>query len=225
MYKIIYNDNVIDVVKDLKYLRYLEKSNHYVTTDSSSANCIQGSNDVVYWLQGTKFPVTIEHKIVIVKKINKQEYDKLCVLLNENEVVYGDSVELIQTRNDKIQELKEQCAYTIKNGISIKLLDGKFHQFELTIEDQLNLNILKTILEQAAKFIIYHEKGCTCKLYDSEDIKTIIYEANKHIEYNTTYFNFMRQCINNINDINVIKNIHYGDKLPNEDYDRLLQSL
>ena len=28
--------------------------------------------------------------------------------------------------------------------------------------------------------------------YDSEDIKTIIYEANKHIEYNTTYFNFMR---------------------------------
>ena len=24
MYKIIYNDNVIDVVKDLKYLRYLE---------------------------------------------------------------------------------------------------------------------------------------------------------------------------------------------------------
>ena len=59
MYKIIYNDNVIDVVKDLKYLRYLEKSNHYVTTDSSSANCIQGSNDVVYWLQGTKFHLEV----------------------------------------------------------------------------------------------------------------------------------------------------------------------
>ena len=107
MYKIIYNDNVIDVVKDLKYLRYLEKSNHYVTTDSSSANCIQGSNDVVYWLQGTKFPVTIEHKIVVVKKINKQEYDKLYMLLNENEIVYGDNVELIQARNSKIQELKK----------------------------------------------------------------------------------------------------------------------
>lgn len=225
MYKIIYNDNVIDVVKELKYLRYLEKSNHYVTTDSSSANCIQGSNDTVYWLQGTRFPVAIEHKVVIVKKIDKQEYDKLQKLLNENKIVYGDNAELIQIKNDKIQELKEQCAEVIKKGISIKLLDGKFHQFELTIEDQLNLNILKTRLEQAAKFIIYHEKGCTCKLYDSEDITTIIYEANKHIEYNTTYFNFMRYCINNMNDIDDIKNIHYGDKLPNEDYNRLLQSL
>ena len=46
MYKFIYNNNVIDVVDKIKYLRYLEKSKRTVVTDSSSANCVQGSDNI-----------------------------------------------------------------------------------------------------------------------------------------------------------------------------------
>ena len=226
MYKFIYNNNVIDVVETVKYLRYLEKSKHFVITDSNSANCVQGSdNETVYLLQGARLPATLNYKIVTVKKIDKQEYHTLKQLLENNETVYGDTSALIEARNNKISELKQECANVIKQGISIKLSDNVFHEFELTIEDQLNLNILKTKLDQGAQLIPYHEKGCTCKLYDRVDIEKIIFEANRHIEYNTTYFNLMRHCINYMNDMDVINNVHYGDELLIPEYNRLLQSL
>ena len=226
MYKFIYNNNVIDVVETVKYLRYLEKSKHFVITDSTSANCVQGSdNETVYLLQGASLPATLNYKIVTVKKIDKQEYQQLKQLLKNNKTVCGDTAQLIEARKNKIEELKQECAAVIKQGISIKLSDNDYHQFELTIEDQLNLNILKTKLDQGAQLIIYHEKGCTCKLYDRVDIEKIIFEANRHIEYNTTYFNFMRHCINNMNDMDLINNVHYGDELLIPDYNRLLHSL
>ena len=176
-------------------------------------------------MQGARLPATLKHKIVTVKKIDKQEYQKLKQLLKNNETILGDTSELIEARNNKISELKQECSTVIKQGISIKLSDNIYHEFELTIEDQLNLNILKTKLDQGAQLIMYHEKGCTCKLYDRDDIEKIIFEANRHIEYNTTYFNLMRHCINNMNDMDVINNVHYGDELLIPEYNRLLQSL
>ena len=36
MYKIIYNNIVIDIIRELKYLRYLKKTDRTVLTDKSS---------------------------------------------------------------------------------------------------------------------------------------------------------------------------------------------
>ena len=88
MYKFIHNNNVIDVVETVKYLRYLEKSKHFVITDSTSANCVQGSdNETVYLLQGASLPATLNYKIVTVKKIDTQEYQQLKQLLKNNKTV------------------------------------------------------------------------------------------------------------------------------------------
>lgn len=226
MYKFIHNNNVIDVVDKIKYLRYLEKSKRTVVTDSSSANCVQGSDNVtVYAMQGATLPASVDYKIVTVKKITKYEYDQLRQLLKNNEIISGDSYSLNQSRKLKIEELSKECSKTIQSGISIKLSDNKYHQFELTVEDQLNLLMLKNKLSSGSEKLIYHEKGCTCKVYEKTDIETIISNAEHHIEYNTTYFNLMRHCINNMNNIEEIDKIHYGDELPDPDYKILLKNL
>lgn len=226
MYKFIYNNNVIDVVDKIKYLRYLEKSKRTVVTDSSSANCVQGSDNItVYGMQGAILPASAKYKIVTVKHITRTEYDKLKKLLSNNEIVSGDSYELNQARKSKIEELRKSCSDIIQSGICVKLSDNKYHEFELTIEDQLNLMVLKNKLDSGSKALLYHEKGCTCKLYEKADIEKIIQASNHHIEYNTTYFNLMRHCINNMNDTNKINSIHYGDDLIDPEYNRLLQSL
>lgn len=226
MYKFIKNNNVIDVVEKPKYYTYLENSKKFVVSDSKTGNFVQGSDKrKVYALQGTRFPASLNHDVITIKKIDKFEFTELKKLLTENKEVCADTYALAKAREDKIKELKQECAETIKEGIIVKLSDNQFHEFELTIEDQLNLNILKTKLDNGAEQLLYHEKGCTCKLYDRVDIEKIILAANKHIEYNTTYFNLMRHCINNVNNIDLINAIIYGDNLLLPEYDRLLQSL
>ena len=226
MYKFIHNGNVIDVVENIKYLRYLKKSHHIVTTDASTANCVQASNNRdVYALLGANLPVNIPYKTVVIKKIGKEEFESLKVLLNNNVTIHGDSVELHAAREQKIEELSKECSDVIQKGVTIKLSDGKFHTFELTIEDQLNIMTLQQQLYCGKDNFLYHEKGKVCKFYSKEDIRTLIKETNYHIQYNTTYFNLMKHCIYSIYDINKINSIHYGDDLLIPEYNTLVESL
>ena len=91
MYKIISEGQVIDILTEIKYLRYLYKSRRIVVSDVMSANCIQGSdNKTVYGLRGNNFPSDFPHKIVILKKITKKEFDTLSHLLNNGEKIINN---------------------------------------------------------------------------------------------------------------------------------------
>ena len=226
MYKFIYEGKVIDVVENIRYLRYLKKSKHVVGSDSSSANCVQASNGIdVYGIQGAKIPEYLNYKKIIIKPIDRAEYNKLKQLLNNSIAITADSAELQQVKTDKIKELEENCKNVIKDGIIVTLSDGQSHTFELTVEDQLNLAVIHNKILQGALSCIYHEKGKICKRYDSTDLLTIISSANKHVEYNTTYFNLMKNCIYNMYSIEKIKGIHYGDDLPNAEYQVILNQI
>ena len=226
MYKFIYEGKVIDVVDKIRYLRYLKKSKHVVGSDSSSANCVQASNGIdVYGIQGAKLPEYLNYKKVIIRQVDADEYKKLKQLLNNSITITADTVELQQAKSSKVQELEENCKKIIKDGIIVILSDGQAHTFELTVEDQLNLAVIHNKILQGALSCIYHEKGKVCRRYDSDDLLTVIEAANKHVEYNTTYFNLMKNCIYNMYNIEKIKGIHYGDELPNADYQVILSQI
>lgn len=226
MYKFIYEGKVIDVVDKIRYLRYLKKSKHVVGSDSSSANCVQASNGIdVYGIQGAKLPEYLNYKKVIIRQVDEDEYKKLKQLLNNSITITADTVELQQAKSSKVHELEENCKKIIKDGIIVTLSDGQTHTFELTVEDQLNLAVIHNKILQGALSCIYHEKGKVCRRYDSDDLLTIIEAANKHVEYNTTYFNLMKNCIYNMYNIEKIKGIHYGDELPNADYQVILSQI
>lgn len=226
MYKFIYEGKVIDIVENIRYLRYLKKSKHVVGSDSSSANCVQASNGIdIYGIQGAKLPEYLNYKKVIIRQIDVEEYKKLQQLLNNSITITADNVELQQAKSLKVQELEENCKKIITDGIIVTLSDGQPHTFELTVEDQLNLAVIHNKILQGTLSCVYHEKGKVCRRYDSDDLLTVINAANKHVEYNTTYFNLMKNCIYNMYNIEKIKGIHYGDELPNAAYQVILSQI
>ena len=226
MYKVIYNGQVIDVLEKIKYYRYLKRSKRYVVCDRGSANCIQGSDNVtLYALRGVNLPEDFPHKAVIYKSIDLAEYENLKSILTAGQVINANTYILHRAREQKIEELKSTCQQEIFDGIIIRLSDGKLHQFELTIEDQLNLQRIESQLSVSSSGYIYHEKGKACTMFSKEDMMQIISAANAHINYHTTYFNLLKYCIYNMYDINAIECLRYGDEIPNSEYRNLLKQL
>ena len=226
MYKFISSGIVVDVVKDIRYLRYLKKSKHVVGSDKSSANCVQASNGIdVYGIQGKSIPEYLNYQSVIIRQVDEIEYNQLKQLLESKTKILADSTSLHEARTKKIQSLESDCKRTIIDGIVVKLSDGDYHQFELTVEDQLNLSMIQSKLNCGATGCIYHEKGKVCRYYEADDLLIIIQSANKHIEYNTTYFNLMKNCIYNMYNVEEIEDIRYGDTIPNSSYADILNHL
>lgn len=224
MYKVIYNGQIIDLLTELTPFRYLPKANRFVKTDIMSANCIQASDGkTLYGLSGNHFPESFPYKVVTIKPITHEEYDTLHSLI-ATEIIPDEDVSIVRLRAKKIAELKSECNNAIATGICIKLSDQKYHKFELTIEDQLNLRAIELRLTPYSRDTIYHEKGCVCRAYCYDDMKTIIDKAYAHITYHTTYFNVAKYCINNMKTVQEIGQFHYGDVIPNEEYRMFLDT-
>ena len=87
MYKIIYQNMIIDVMKKIKYCKYLQRANRTLLCDKASANCIVSSDgSQVYHIKGTLVMPT-EYKSVEIVEIDKDEYDYLCSLtIQENPI-------------------------------------------------------------------------------------------------------------------------------------------
>lgn len=87
MYKIIYENMIIDVIKKLKYCKYLQRANRTLLCDKTSANCIVSSDgSQVYHIVGT-LAMPDNYKSVEIVEIDKEEYDYLCSLtIQENPI-------------------------------------------------------------------------------------------------------------------------------------------
>lgn len=225
MVKIIYNNLIIDVIKNPKYFRYLSKSGRTVITDKTSAHCIMSSNNKdLYLLQGVTRPEGKDWKEVEVVCIGEDEYKTLSQLITNNESICADRSELKSVRSEKVQEISKACHDAITNGVNVLFNDGMYHTFELTTEDQLNLLSIESDIRNGVENIIYHEKGKICRLYSSDDMRILLSTVHKHRTYHTTYFNLLKNYIYSIYDINTIKNISYGMELP-EVYNNKLNEL
>ena len=129
MYKFIYEGKVIDVVENIRYLRYLKKSKHVVGSDSSSANCVQASNGIdIYGIQGAKLPEYLNYKKVIIRSIDADEYRKLKQLLNNSITITADTVELQHVKSAKVAELEEIQEEIIKENSDSVVLQAEIEK-------------------------------------------------------------------------------------------------
>ena len=87
MYKIIYENMIIDVMSKPKYCKYVKIANRTLLCDKSSANCIVSSDgEQVYHIKGT-LAMPNKYKSVEIVEIEKEEYDYLCSLtIQENPI-------------------------------------------------------------------------------------------------------------------------------------------
>lgn len=115
MYKIMYNNMVIDLAKKLHYVRYLKNSKRWIGTDSQSAHGIMGSDgNTVYHLQGRKCICPEELKIVEVYEISDEEYVALeaqsAIQRKENEELRNEIKDLREQLNEQNSLLQQILA-------------------------------------------------------------------------------------------------------------------
>lgn len=86
MYKIIENNQIIDVMETIRFVKYLPKTQRSIAIGERQANGILSSNNsIIYHIEGTKNVFPEGHKTVRYEKIDKEEYDRLTTQLKANE--------------------------------------------------------------------------------------------------------------------------------------------
>ncbi len=212
MYKLISDDYVVDLLHKLTYIKFLKGTTKKTITDKTNADAVLGSdNKTVYVLQGRYSPVGSTYKTVTVHEIDKFEYDKLSQLMLMPTKIVANPNTLRAAREEKISELSTICHDTIVSGVSVLLSDNFYHDFKLTVEDQVNILSIEQKIRNGSRYVRYHETGKASRLYSAPDMRKIITAVNNHRDYHTTYFNFLKTCVNNMYDVSSIKNIVYGD--------------
>ena len=78
MYKVIFNNLIIDVMEKPRYTRFLPKSGRIVGTDRLAATGLMSSNgEEVYHLEGKTNNYPEKLKTVQLIKIEKEEFERL----------------------------------------------------------------------------------------------------------------------------------------------------
>ncbi len=207
MYKIIYNDKVIDVVNNPNFLKFLT-SGHIAITDKSSAHGIVGSDFTTIYsfkpLEDKNIPV------VSIESITASEFNRLQSLLNSEQGLSVAKCELIKAKESKIAFLSNVCKAKITDGFNICLTDCNNYSFKLTAEDQLNLLNIENQLHTGTEAFVYHATGLPCQVFTRDDMKKILKAYRKHVLYHTTYFNAVKQYINSLTDLEQINTFTYG---------------
>ena len=128
-------------------------------------------------------------------------------------------------KDKKIEYMSYLCHQTIENGILITLSDGLEHRFSLTENDQANLMERQAQLMAGATQVSYHADGELCTYYSAEDMMAIIQASIFHKDYQTTYFNSLKHCINGMTDKNEVSAVEYGIEIPEQYQSQPLKDL
>lgn len=86
MFKIIENNQIIDVVENLKFVKCLPKSKRIICVDERQANGIMASNgNDVYHIYGTRHTFGEEVRTVFYEKIEAEEFERLTHQVKQSE--------------------------------------------------------------------------------------------------------------------------------------------
>ena len=106
MYKLMCNNMVVDLLKEIQYVRYMKNSKRWIGTDSQSANGILGSNgDTIYRIRGRKCACSEELKEVELYEIGPEEFETLSVQFS---IQRKENEELRKELQDVRTQLNEQ---------------------------------------------------------------------------------------------------------------------
>lgn len=209
MYKIMSNNNVVDVLKNIHYFRILD-SGHIAYTDQTSSEGFMGSDGItLYSFDSDTLELHPNVQQGYLVKIEESEYDALIERLR-SDTQSKTQDKLTTAKDTKIAEMSLRCNEAIVNGVAVVLQDGEEHHFRMTVEDQLNLLFADRAVTRGETYIMYHETASTCRLFSAKDMKHIIDTTNKHRQYHTTYFNLLKYCINRMTTAEDVAKVFYG---------------
>ena len=212
MYKVIYNDIVIDLLESVRYGKYIPASKRVIATNKASANCIVASNlKDRYLLKGVPTPEGCPYLKVSVIPITNEEYYSL---LEKQESPFETGIKRI--KQSKISELRNICDHNIIEGVQVELTDGNLHHFAMSIEDQLNLLEIRYLMDKGQDNFIYHESGGEYREFSIQDMRLIIDATFAHKQKHLLHFNRLKSYVNSLSSINDITKVSYSSKTMTE---------
>lgn len=242
-YKLLNDGEFIGVGTSYDLRKFQLKHSILLTSDDESAQYIQ-IDDKLYrddWFSPT-ITELLDYTTVKIIVIEKDEYDTLFEAIETGKEIEitdeepdiqeelpqidpDEEVTIEYVKAVKSAEMSATCNKIITNGFDAILSDGENHHFSLTIQDQLNLITLSSMVAAGETVIPYHADGELCKGYSVEDITTIINTATSFKTYHVTYFNSLKVYIDSMNDINEVNNVVYGIDIPEEYQSDVLKQL
>ena len=127
--------------------------------------------------------------------------------------ILGEEDPIETIRNIKLKEISDACNYTIISGIDIEFNKEKVH-FNLSIEDQSNINNLFRVVELGGTEFPYQSDGGECRIYTAAEIAQIYIASQTLITTQTTYHNALKQYVQSLSSIEDIDAVTYGMELP-----------
>lgn len=146
-------------------------------------------------------------------------------VLEETYVDPNEELTLDYVINAKISEMSNMCNTVISNGFDIVLSDGNAYHYSLTVQDQLNLITLSSMIAAGETAIPYHADGELCREYSAEDISLIIDAATQFKTYHITYYNSLKAYIAAMDNISDVSGVRYGAAIPEEFQSEVLKAL
>lgn len=129
--------------------------------------------------------------------------------------IVGEDKALSIVMSAKLNEISKACNATIVSGIDLEL-NGEVVHFNLSIEDQSNINNLFRVVELGGAEFPYQADGGVCRIYTAAEITNIYVAAQSLITTQTTYHNALKSYIQSLEDVDAISTAFYGMELPDE---------
>lgn len=127
--------------------------------------------------------------------------------------IVGEDSALSIVMSAKLSEISTACNAVIINGVDIKLGEETVH-FNLSIEDQSNINNLFRVVELGGSEFPYQSDGGICRVYSASEIVQIYIAAQTLITTQTTYHNELKQYVQSLDNAESISAVEYGMTLP-----------
>lgn len=114
-YKLMNNDIVVDLLKEIRYVRYLPKAKRWVMTDFLSAHGVMGSDyETIYYLEGRANAANGNNTRVHIETIDESEYfrlaEEIALRKKENEALYNEINNLKAQLNEQNSLLQQILA-------------------------------------------------------------------------------------------------------------------
>lgn len=127
--------------------------------------------------------------------------------------IVGEDNALSIVMSAKLSEISNACNAVIVNGVDIKFGEENVH-FNLSIEDQSNINNLFRVVELGGTEFPYQADGGVCRIYTAAEIAAIYIAAQTLITTQTTYHNELKQYVQTLTSAEEVSAIQYGMTLP-----------
>ena len=127
--------------------------------------------------------------------------------------IVGEDNALSVVMSAKLSEISNACNAVIVNGVDIKFGEETVH-FNLSIEDQSNINNLFRVVELGGTEYPYQADGGVCRIYTAVEIAAIYIAAQTLITTQTTYHNELKQYVQTLTSAEEVSAIQYGMTLP-----------